>query len=87
MPTLRDTSIHHESDSEEDLDYIPECKEQGVINTLAHSQEIYRISYSDSDTSEERDSKRPRVESPLNAQDSAAATRYGVCFRVRDVPE
>ncbi|KAI0000660.1 bucentaur or craniofacial development-domain-containing protein [Russula compacta] len=57
MPTLPDTSIHHESDSEEDSDYVPEGKDQ------------------DSDTSEERDSKRPRVESLPHAQEDSAAAK------------
>jgi hypothetical protein len=35
MSTLDDAAnaIHHNSDSEDDLDYVPEDKEQGVTNT------------------------------------------------------
>jgi hypothetical protein len=36
MPNFADTSVHGESDSEEDLDYVPEGEEQGVIYTPAH---------------------------------------------------
>jgi len=55
MPPLAHTSNHHESDSEEDLDYVPEGEEQ------------------DSDASEERGAKRPRVQSPQ--QDDPAAAK------------
>jgi len=58
MPTtLTGTSINHESDSEEDLDYVPECEEH------------------DSDTPDERDTKRPRVEMPSQSHEDLAATQ------------
>jgi len=31
MPVAADASNHHESDSEDDLDYVPEGDERGVI--------------------------------------------------------
>ena len=31
MPAAADASIHHASDSEDDLDYVPEGEERGVI--------------------------------------------------------
>ncbi|KAI0287681.1 hypothetical protein BC826DRAFT_916823 [Russula brevipes] len=57
MPNFADTSVHGESDSEEDLDYVPEGEEQ------------------DSDTSEGRDSKRPRVQSPPRTEEDLAAAK------------
>jgi hypothetical protein len=51
---------HHNSDSEDDLDYVPEGEEQD----------------SDTSDLEERDSKRPRVEGlPPTQEDLAAAKR------------
>jgi hypothetical protein len=35
MSTLDGTSNHHNSDSEDDLDYVPEGEGQGVTNTAA----------------------------------------------------
>jgi len=68
MPPTVDASKHHESDSEDDLDYVPEGEER------------------DSDTEEERDTKRPRVESPpLAPENSAAAKRYAHVFCILGV--
>lgn len=34
MPAEADASNHHASDSEDDLDYVPEGEERGVIYTV-----------------------------------------------------
>jgi len=34
MPAAADASKHHESDSEDDLDYVPEGGERGMIYTV-----------------------------------------------------
>lgn len=79
MPAAADTLNHHESDSEDDLDYVPEGEERGMI--YFHGLVVWEFTQShaqDSDTEEERDTKRPRVEnSPLAPENSAAAKRYG----------
>ena len=33
MSTLDAAANHHNSDSEDDVDYVPECEKQGVTNT------------------------------------------------------
>ena len=38
MSTLDGASIHHNSDSEDDLDYVPEGEEHGVITTLFYRE-------------------------------------------------
>ena len=32
MSTLNRSANDHNSDSEDDLDYVPDCEEQGMIN-------------------------------------------------------
>ena len=38
MSTLDGASIYHNSDSEDDLDYVPEGEEHGVITTLFYRE-------------------------------------------------
>ncbi|KAI9452746.1 hypothetical protein F5148DRAFT_1235400 [Russula earlei] len=60
MPTLAPhTSNHHETDSDEDLDYVPEREEQD----------------SDTSASEDRDAKRPRVQSPPHAREDPTTAK------------
>ncbi|KAH9974744.1 hypothetical protein BGW80DRAFT_1302435 [Lactifluus volemus] len=59
MPvTLAGPSTNHESDSEEDLDYIPD--NEGHVSDSG---------------SDERDTKRPRVESPPQSHEDLAAAK------------
>jgi hypothetical protein len=77
MPVAADASNHHESDSEDDTDYVPEGEERGVIYNVGLLFWYSQPHNPDSDTEEERDAKRPRVEgSPLAPENSAAARRY-----------
>lgn len=86
MSTLDGAPIPHESDSEDDLDYVPEGEEQGVANTAAHLWGDCQLSPLDSDGSGERDAKRPRVDSPPpTEEDLAVAKRCGTSFCVRSV--
>ena len=81
MSTLDGASIYHNSDSEDDLDYVPEGEEHGVITTLFYRELPNQTFHLDSDGSVERDTKRPRVGSPPPTQeDLAAAKRCGYVF-------
>jgi hypothetical protein len=86
MPAAVDAPIRHDFDSEEDLDYVPEGEERGVIHTPARFKGIYKVPHSDSDTDNERDTKRPRVENPpLAPEDLATAKRCAHIFCVREL--
>jgi hypothetical protein len=79
MPTT--TSAKQESDSE-DLDYVPEDHGMTSSRTMSYSP-LSTPSVSDSDNSEERNAKRPRIghEGPPSTQEELPINkRCGIIF-------